>query len=165
MQHDQERLQTMIAWSSSIEIGRPIEVVFEFLANIHDVQQEEGSPVLTLDLITPDPPRKGSQYREVVQMMPFVKGEILSEITVFEPPYVLEMAWKGPGMTGVDRYVLERMHEGAQLTHTKDTSFKGVLGLFEPFMRIPLIPRLEQRLDEIRYFLEKGQEQQQERTN
>jgi hypothetical protein len=29
----------MIVWSSSIDIHRPPEVVFEFLANIQDVQQ------------------------------------------------------------------------------------------------------------------------------
>jgi hypothetical protein len=87
----------MIVWSSSIDIRRPPEVVFEFLANIQDVQQLDDSPVLDLDLVTEDPPRVGSRYREVVQMMPSIKGEIISEITAFDPPRVLEMVWSGPG--------------------------------------------------------------------
>ena len=149
----------MIVWSSSIDIRKPPEVVFEFLANIQDVQQSDDSPVLALDLITEAPPRIGSRYREVVQMMPFVKGEILSEITAFEFPRVLEMAWSGAGMSGTDRYELDTHPYGTTLNHTKRTSFPGILRVLEPIMRKPLIPRLEQRLVDIKHILE-GRENQ-----
>jgi hypothetical protein len=148
------RNESMIQWSSSIEIKQPAEVVFDFLANIHDVDQPEDSPVLELDLLTEGPPRLGSRYREVVQMMPFVQGEILSEITAFESPHVLEMTWHGAGMSGKDRYLLEPGQEGTVLNHAKDTSFQGILRLLEPVLRIPLIPRLEGRLIEIKHILE-----------
>jgi len=51
----------MIVWSSSIDIRRPPEAVFEFLANIQDVAQSDDSPVLALDLITEGPPRLGER--------------------------------------------------------------------------------------------------------
>ena len=146
----------MIVWSSSIDIHRPPEVVFELLANIQDVQQADDSPVLALDLITEGPPRLGSRYREVVQMTPFFKGEILSEITAFESPRFLEMTWRGTGMTGTDRYELAKNQDGTTLSHTKCVSWPGVLRLLEPIMRIPLIPRLEQRLVDIKHLLEEG---------
>jgi hypothetical protein len=146
----------MIVWSSSIDIRRPPEVVFDFLANIQEVQQSDDSPVLALDLITEGPPRLGSKYREVVQMMPFIKGEIISEITAFDPPRVLELAWRGPGMTGTDRYELTNIQDGTTLNHKKCMSCTGVLRFMEPFMRIPLIPRLEERLVDIKQLLEKG---------
>lgn len=146
----------MIVWSSSIDIGQPREVVFELLANIQDVPQSDDSPVLALDLLTEGPPRLGSRYREVVQMMPFIKGGIISEITAFDPPRVLEMAWTGPGMAGTDRYELAVTQEGTTLNHEKRVSFRGVLRLVEPLMRIPLIPRLEARLVEIKRLLEAG---------
>ena len=149
----------MIRWSSSIDIRRPPEVVFGLLANIQDVEQSEGSPVLALDLITEGAPRLGSRYREVVQMMPFIKGEILSEITAFESPRLLEMAWSGTGMTGTDTYELATVQAGTTLTHTKCVSWHGVLGLVEPIMRILLIPRLEQRLVDIKQLLEGGENQ------
>jgi uncharacterized protein YndB with AHSA1/START domain len=136
----------MIAWSSSTEIHRPPEVVFHFLANIQDVKQEEGSPVLELELITPGPPGLGSRYREVVRMLPFFKGEILSEITAFEPPRVLEMTWRAPGMKGTDTYELAASHGGTTLKHTKNTACLGPLRLVEPLMRAALVPRLEDRL-------------------
>jgi hypothetical protein len=144
----------MIVWSSSIHIRKPPEIVFEFLANIQDVQQSDGSPVLALGLMTEGPPRLGSRYREVVQMMPFIKGEILSEITAFEFPRVLEMAWSGSGMSGTDRYELDAHQVGTTLNHTKCTSFPGILRVLEPIMRKPLIPRLERRLVDIKRILE-----------
>jgi hypothetical protein len=146
----------MIVWSSSIDIQRPPEIVFDFLANIQDVQQSDDSPVLALDLITEAPPRLGSKYREVVQMIPLLRGEIISEITAFDPHRVLEMAWRGPGMTGTDRYELAITQDGTTLNHTKCVSCSGVLRVMEPFMRIPLIPRLEERLVDIKHLLEVG---------
>ncbi len=148
----------MIDWSSSITIHRPPEIVFDFLANIHEVQQAEGSPVLALDLITAGPPRQGSRYREVVQMAPFIKGEILSEITVFEPPRVLEMTWRGSGMAGFDSYELDAFQNGTTLKHKKCTSCIGFLRIMEPLMRSPLVSRLEQRLVAIKHHLEESED-------
>jgi hypothetical protein len=146
----------MIVWSSSIEIRKPPEVVFDFLANIQDVHQSDASPVLALDLITEGPPRLGSRYREVVRMMPFVKGEIISEITIFNFPYALGLTWDGPGMRGTDKYELDAFKCHTILKHTKRTSFLGILRFMEPIMRIPLIPRLEQRLVDIKRILEEA---------
>lgn len=144
----------MIAWCSSVDIRRPPEAVFDFLANIHEVQQDEGSPVLELELMTPGPVRLGSRYREVVQMMPFFRGEIVSTITAYERPVVLQMDWTGPGMTGRDRYELAASSEGTTLVHRKWTSASSLLRALEPLMRKPLIPRLEARLVDIKRLLE-----------
>lgn len=144
----------MIVWSSSIDIRHSPEAVFDFLANIQDVEQSDDSSVLALDLITEGPPRLGSKYREVVRMAPLVKGEIISEITVFDFPCVLELTWRGSGMSGTDTYELDTNQDGTILKHTKCTSFHGILRFLEPIMRLPLIPRLEQRLTAIKRILE-----------
>ena len=144
----------MIEWSSSIDIRKPPEVVFDFLANIQDVQQSNDSPVLALELITEGPPRLGSTYREVVRMMPLVKGEIISEITAFDFSRLLELTWNGPGMSGTDEYELDKNQYGTILKHTKWTSFHGILRSMEPIMRLLLIPRIEERLVAIKHILE-----------
>lgn len=90
-------------------------------------------------------------------MMPFVRGEILSEITAFEFPRVLEMTWSGAGMRGTDRYELDTNQYGTTLKHVKCTCFLGILQVMEPVMRIPLIPRLEQRLVEIKHVIEESE--------
>jgi hypothetical protein len=146
----------MIAFCSSVNIGRRPEAVFHFLANLDSVQQAEGSPVLALDSTTSGPPGLGSKYREVVRMLPFYKGEFLSEVTAFEPPRVLEMVWTGPAMAGRDRYELAVIQDGTQLVHQKWTSCRGLLRIMEPFMRRALLPRLEERLGAIKRSLEGG---------
>ncbi len=144
----------MIAFSSSIRIRRSPETVFHFLSNLHNLQQAGGSPVLSIEKLTPAPPGQGFRYREVVQMFPFYKGEFITEITVFEPPRVLELAWTGPGMIGRDRYELTPVDDGTDLAHHKWLSSPGVLRIMEPFMRKPLFPRLQARLEEIKRGLE-----------
>ena len=146
----------MIVFRSSVSIKRNPETVFYFLANVHRVQQAGGSPVLALEMTTPGPPELGSRYREVVRMLPFYKGEILSEITAFEPPRLLEMVWTGPAMTGRDRYELTEIQEGTALLHQKWTLPQGLLRIMEPFMRKALLPRLEFRLGEIKRGLGEG---------
>ncbi len=150
----------MIEFSSSIRIHRPPEVVFHFLSDLHDLQQAGGSPVLSMEKLTPVPPGPGFRYREVVQMFPFYKGEFITEITVFEPPRVLELAWTGSGMIGRDRYELTAVDDGTELVHKKWLSSPGILRIMEPFMRRPLFPRLQARLDEIKRGLEQEPVQQ-----
>ncbi len=148
----------MIHWSSSIKIHKPPEMVFEFLANIQDVPQAGDSPVIALDLITDGLPRLGSKYREGVQVMPFFKGEILSEITAFDLNQLLELTWTGPGMQGIDQYELMEVPGGTSLNHEKWTYGDGVLRVVEPLMRLALILRLEQRLVAIKHLLEGSDE-------
>lgn len=87
----------------------------------------------------------------------FVKGESVSEITVFEPPWLLELVWTGPAMTGRDRYELGETQDGTKLLHQKWTSPRGLLRMMEPIMRRALLPRLEERLGAIKRALEEGQ--------
>ncbi len=154
----------MIAFSSSVSVRRPPETVFYFLSNLHDLQQAGGSPVLSLERLTPAPPGPGFRYREVVQMFPFYKGEFITEITVFEPPRVLELAWTGPGMIGRDRYELTPVGDGTCLAHKKWLSCPGVFRIMEPFMRRRLFPRLQARLKEIKRGLEEEPVSQPART-
>lgn len=144
----------MITFSSSVNIARSPEAVFEFLANVHTIQQAGGSPVLALDMTTSGVPRLGSKYREVVQMLPFYKGVFLSEITAFEPARLLELTWTGPGMTGRDRYDITKIKDSASLNHTKWLTCTGLLKIMEPLMSKPLFLRLEARLAEIKRRLE-----------
>ncbi len=98
-------------------------------------------------------------------MFPFCKGEYISEITVFEPPLILELAWTGPGMIGRDRYELTPVADGTDLAHQKWLSSPGVLRIMEPLMRKPLFPRLQARLEEIKRGLEEEPDLQPTQTS
>jgi hypothetical protein len=146
----------MITFCSSVVIKRPPEAIFHVLANVHLVEQPEGSPVLVLDLTTPGPPRLGSRYYEVVQMLPFYKGQIVSEIKAFEPSRLLEETFTGPGMTGRVRYELTEVDDGTKLVQKQWFNYRGLLRILEPIIRRVLIPRLEWRLGTIKSGLEQG---------
>jgi hypothetical protein len=144
----------MIEFTSTITIRRPPEPVFDFLASIHTLQQAGGSPVLSMEKLTPQSPGPGFKYREVVQMFPFYKGEFITEIVDFDRPRVLGLSWTGPAMVGRDKYELTPIQNGTELRHTKCVSSPGVLRIMEPMMRKQLFPRLLARLEEIKRRLE-----------
>lgn len=146
----------MIEFSESVDISSPPEEVFHFLAYIDLIKQAEDSPVLALDRTTSEPPQVGSEYREVVRILPFYRGVFVSRITVFEPPQVLDMDFMGPGMTGRDRYELTPTDSGTMLLHMKWVSFIAPIAIMEPVMRRSLIPRLQSRLQGIKQHLEEG---------
>jgi hypothetical protein len=84
----------------SIHIERSPAEVFAFLRDKDRFPIEEDSPVLILEKITPGPTGVGTRYREVVQMLPFLRGEIRSVITRYDPDEYLEEDFWGSGMKG-----------------------------------------------------------------
>lgn len=65
-------------------IHRPLEDVFEFFGDINQHAGREGSFVLVCDKTTPGPVGVGTCFREVVRVVPFLRGEVISEITLPE---------------------------------------------------------------------------------
>jgi len=140
----------------SITIDRSPSDVFAFLRDKDKYPQEDGSPVLILDKITPGPPGVGARYREVVQMLPFVQGEILSEITRFEPGEFLEEDFQGAGMEGHLAYQFLAEGSGTKLIQRETLFCRGLLKVLEPMIRLALSRRLRERLEDIKTILESG---------
>jgi uncharacterized protein YndB with AHSA1/START domain len=140
----------------SISIDRPPEDVFAFLRDKDKFPQEEGSPVLVLEMTTPGPPGVGTRYREVVQMLPFFRGEIHSVITRYEPNEFLEEDFRGAGMAGHLAYQFVEQGDGTKLVQRETLQYRGILRLFEPLIRPILGRRLRERLRVIKACLEGG---------
>ena len=140
----------------SISIKRSPADVFAFLRDKDQVAHEEGSPVLVLEKTTPGPPRVGTHYREVVRMLPFLTGEILSEITRFEPYRHLEEKFQGAGMHGHLAYQLLPEMDGTQLIQREMIHYRGVLKYCGPILQVFLSRRLRERLENIKAVLESG---------
>lgn len=138
----------------SVTINRPPADVFAFLRDKDAYQQKPGSPVLALDKTTPGPAGVGTRYREVVQMLPFARGEILSEITRFEPDRCLEEDFSGAGMEGHLAYEFVPQNGGTLLIQREHLRARGILRLVAPVIRVTLGRQLRRRLDGIRRELE-----------
>ena len=140
----------------SVFIKRPPADVYVFFRDKDTYPQEEGSPVLLLEKTTPGPVRVGTRYREIVQMLPFYRGEILSEITRVEPNNWLEEDFQGPGMQGHLAYQFLAEDGGTRLIQREFLQSRGLLKLCRPLVRAVLDRRLRERLDDIKAVLESG---------
>ena len=146
----------MNTFELSITINRSPADVFAFLRDKDTYPQEDGSPVLILEKITPGPPGVGTRYREVVQMLPFIRGEILSEITRFEPGQFLEEDFQGAGMEGHLAYQFLAEGGGTKLVQRETIFWRGLLKVLEPVIRLVLSRQLRERLEGIKTVLESG---------
>lgn len=134
----------------SVFITRPPDEVFAFLRDKDTYAQKPGSKVLVLEKTTPGPPRVGTRYREVVQMLPFARGEMLSEVTRFEPPTHLEEDFEGAGMRGHLAYEFEPRNGGTLLTQRESLEALGLLRPLSPLIRWSLGRQLRKRLEGIK---------------
>lgn len=138
----------------SIDIDTPPDIVFAFLRDKDLHPQKSGSPVLLLQKTTPEPAGVGTGYREVVRMLPFVQGEILSRVTRFDPPGCLEEDFSGAGMTGHLTYRILANNRGTRLIQQQSFQFIWPIRVLTPLIRTVLGRRLHLRLREIKSVLE-----------
>lgn len=89
-------------------------------------------------------------------MFPFIKGEIRSVITRYQPPEWLEEAFEGSGMAGYLSYQFIPETGGTCLTQRERWQTQGFLRIFEPFLGRLLSTKLQCRLTDIKEILEQG---------
>lgn len=140
----------------SITIKRSPSDVFAFLRDKDKYPHEENSPILSLEKTTPGPPGIGTHYREVVQMLPFFRGEILSEITRFEASKFLEEDFEGAGMEGHLAYQFLQEGNETRLIQRETIRCRGLLRILEPIVKRILSLRLRERLEDIKEVMEGG---------
>jgi carbon monoxide dehydrogenase subunit G len=140
----------------SIRIERSPQDVFGFLRDKDKYPQEPGSPVLVLDQTTPGPAGVGTRYLEVVRMLPFVRGEIHSVITDFEPGRRLAEDFEGAGMVGHLEYRFEPEGDGTRLTQRETIQTRGFVRALAPLVKRMLGRQLRKRLEGMKTILESG---------
>jgi hypothetical protein len=89
-------------------------------------------------------------------MLPFARGEILSEVTCFVPGESLEEDFEGAGMVGHLAYQFLPERDGTRLIQRERVSVQGFLKVLEPVMERMLARQLRKRLEAIKAILESG---------
>ena len=145
-------------FSLSIAVDRPVEEVFTFLEDMRNHTQEEGSQVILVEKLTPGRIGAGTQFREMVQTFPFVRVEMLSEVTRHDPDERIEIAWYGGRMEGVLTYRLESQNGGTSVSFHETVTVKGLMSLAAPVIRRSFERMLESRLQGIKRVLESPEE-------
>lgn len=140
-----------------IQISKPPIEVFQFLCSKDTYEQQNDSPVLSLEKTTTGPLAVGTRYREVVQMAPFVKSQMLSEITRYEPYSVLEEQWAGGGMKGILTYLCHQVGPGTELVQHVSIETHWLLTPFSAIISRTYSKAAQYRLEVIKMILETGQ--------
>jgi hypothetical protein len=109
---------------------------------------------VNIEQTTPGAPGVGTHYREVVQMVPLVHGEILSVITRFEPNEHLEEDFEGAGFKGHLAYHFLSEDDGTRLIQRETMSAQGFLKVLEPVIVRVFFHHLRERLEAIKAILE-----------
>ena len=140
----------------SVLIYRPVPVVFAFFRDKDKLTQEKDSSVAVIEKMTEGSVGRGTRYREVVQMMPFYREEIRSEITRYEPEKLIEECFESGMMYGRLIYLFTAEADQTRLTQQEELSMRGLLIPFQPFIRRTFLKKLQGRLDGIKKLLEAG---------
>lgn len=140
----------------STVINRPLEDVFAFFRDIDQHAGQKGTIVPVYDKITPGPTGVGTRYREVVQILPFVTGEILTEVVGFEPLRRLAYHYVALGMAGELAYTFELVEGGTRLAQQQSLQPGGWMRLFSPLIGTAFSRMAARRLAGIQRFLESG---------
>lgn len=133
----------------AVTVARSPAEVFAFLRDKHLHAQEPGSPVLVLEKATPGEVDVGTRYRELVRMLPGVRGEIRSTITRCERDRALEEDFSGAGMHGHLAYTLRPERDGTRLEQRQTLELAWWLRPLRPLVRRAFAQRLRARLDDI----------------
>lgn len=135
-------------------IQRPPGQVFAFFRDIDQHAGRKGTRVPVYDKLTPGPIGLGTRYREVVQLLPLVCGEIISEITEYDEEARLGYRFSGLGMDGTLTYTFRAVDRGTYLVQEQNLHPRGVLRLFHEFIRRTFTTVAGQRLESIKALLE-----------
>lgn len=135
-------------------IHRPLREVFAFFRDIDQHAGQKGTIVPVYDKITPGLVGVGTRYREVVQVMPLITGEILTEVVGYQPDKQLAYSFVALGMAGELTYGFEATEEGTRVVQRQSLWPSGWMRLFSPIIGAMFSRMIGKRLAGIKGFLE-----------
>jgi len=131
-----------------------IDDVFGFFKNIDKHAGKEGTVVPVYGKLTPGQVREGTRYREVIQVTPFMRGEMISEVTCYEEGRRLGYQFSGLGLDGELIYSFSRVGAGTEVIQEQSLRPHGILRLFSFMIGKMFSKAAEKRLESIRILLE-----------
>ena len=133
-------------------INRPIEEVFEFIAD-NENDPQWCVPVLTTDRTHGEQPGPDTRYVFTSDAGFFTaRGEI--NILEFKPPNLISWKMKSTINTSEGRYVLDEKDGGTQITETATLHPKWYFKLAESRMKAEIEKSLNKQLDNLKELLE-----------
>jgi uncharacterized membrane protein len=142
----------MARFEYTINVQRPIEQVFAFLANGENNHRWELEIVESRQL-TDGPTRVGTRWLLVRQFLGIkIKG--ISEVVEYEPNRKLVKKSPDGPMPGTSTILFEPANGGTKLHFTVNFETKGFLKLLDPLLEKMLVPQGRTNLRKLKEILE-----------
>ena len=136
-------------------IHRPVEEVFAFFRDVDIHAAGARELVAVYDKLTPGPVNVGTRYREVVHVLPFVNGEIYTEVVGFKPGRVLAYKFVALGMPGELTYLFEPVDGTTRVLQRQTLQPLGLLHPLSPLIGALFSRMVARRLTGIQQLLER----------
>ena len=141
----------MAAYTGTVTSPRPIEDVFDYLADFSNVDDWDPSAI-EAEALNGAEPHRGARYRVVSR---FLGREIplVYEIVEFEPPDRVLLRAESGGVVSLDEMRFRALTDGdTEVTYTANLSLKGARSLLDPLFGIAfrrLCERARERMSEV----------------
>ena len=142
----------MIRVAAAVEIARPAEEVFAFLADIGNAPRWQRG-VVSSHKVSEGPMRVGTRFTESMQVMG-MKFDANCEVTAFEPPRRLTMVADGKLVHYEGTFTFEPAPVGTRLSVNAQVALKGFWRLLAPLMGGEIRKESQAELEDIRKALE-----------
>lgn len=142
-----------VRFTNVVEIERPVEVVFSYLADLEHIP-EWNYAIERTEKVSEGPVGVGTRYRQVRRIPR--PGEEGLEVTVFEPDRRLAVSGAlGPFAAELD-YRVEATDGGTRLTNEVELTPKGILGMVGRLASSRVRQTVAQNLQVLKGLLETG---------
>jgi hypothetical protein len=141
----------MLKFNADVKVNRPIQKVYVWLTNA-DNQGKFDKSSLKMELLTPEPWRAGSQFREL-RDPGGRKTEVLSEIAELEPNrHFVVRSKTGPGWLGT--WIFEPERTGTRLRWTGQLTMNGFARLLEPLIGKQMASQISNQFSQLPQLIE-----------
>jgi carbon monoxide dehydrogenase subunit G len=144
----------MIQVNDSVEINRPVDQVFDFLADIGNAPRWQRG-VVSSRKDSEGPMRVGTTFTENMRVMG-MSFDARCEVTAFEPPRRIAMVADGKLVRYHGVFQLEPVGAATQLSVDAQVALKGFWRLLSPLMGSEIRKESAAELQDIRRVLEAG---------
>jgi uncharacterized membrane protein len=146
----------MIKVHARVEIRRPVDQVFSFLADVGNAPRWQRG-VVSSKKLTEGPPRVGTRFTESMKVMGMA-FEAMCEITVLDPPRNLTMVADGKLVHYQGGFSFRPVPDGTELALDGEVAFKGFWRLLTPLLAGEIRKETKAELDDIKSVLESAQQ-------
>lgn len=143
----------MLTVTDSTIVSKSSAQIYAFLVDLRNIPKWQAE-VVTSNVITDGPTRKGTRFTEDVRMGP-MRTSAQCEITDLVPDRMMAFSASSPSIDYHGKITIEPAREGTRLTITAEARPKRLWKLLQPFMSGDMKRGIRNELAQIKSIVER----------